>query len=65
VNVVNIFENIISIVLLVSWEQFQVEYVPIKATTHNNKDVKPMQFPYHMCGLMGHKMVKCPWFVEM
>jgi hypothetical protein len=23
--------------------------------THNNKNVRPMQFPCHMCGLVGHK----------
>jgi hypothetical protein len=36
-----------------------------KVIIHNNKNVRPMQFPCHVCGLIGHKMVECRRRVEM
>jgi hypothetical protein len=31
----------------------------IEVMAYYNKNAKPMQFPCHMCGVMGHKMVEC------
>ncbi len=36
----------------------------VEVMIHNNKSAKPLWFPYHVCGLMGHKMVECPHFTK-
>ncbi len=37
----------------------------IKATTQVGKPPKPLNYPFHICGTIGHKLMNCPSFGEM
>jgi len=36
-----------------------------EATTHARKPLRPLNYPCHIYGIMGHKLKKCPRFGEM
>jgi hypothetical protein len=36
-----------------------------KATTHVGKPLRPINYPCHICGIVGHKLTNCPRFNEM
>jgi hypothetical protein len=47
------------------WSKEEGIVIVFEVIDQNNRNVKHMWFPYHVCGLVGHKMVECIWFVEM
>jgi hypothetical protein len=36
----------------------------IKARIHIGKPPRPLNYPYHFCGIMGHKLTNYPKFVK-
>ncbi len=43
----------------------EIIIVIVEIKVQNNKNAKPMRFPIHLCGLVGHKVVECPCFTKM
>ncbi len=39
--------------------------VAIEATTQICKHPRPLTYPYHIYGIVGHKLMNCPRFGEM
>ncbi len=39
--------------------------VAIEATTKACKPLRPLNYPYHIYGIVGHKLMNCPRFDEM
>jgi hypothetical protein len=39
--------------------------VVAKATTQAGKPPRPLNYPCHICGIVGHKLTNCPSFSEM
>jgi hypothetical protein len=37
----------------------------IKVTTQVGKPPTLLNYPYHICGIVGHKLINCPRFGEM
>jgi hypothetical protein len=41
------------------WTKEEGIAIFLEVVAQNNKNAKHMQFPCHVCGLVGHKMVEC------
>jgi hypothetical protein len=41
------------------WSKEEGIAIVFEVIVQNNKNAKHMRFPYHVCGLAGHKMVEC------
>jgi hypothetical protein len=48
-----------------SKEPNELVQIIAKVTTQANKPPKPVKYSYHICGIGGHKLMKCPRFVKM
>jgi hypothetical protein len=48
-----------------SKEPNELVQIIAKVTTQANKPPKLVKYSYHICGIGGHKLMKCPRFVKM
>jgi len=37
----------------------------VKVNAQATKPPRPLNYPCHICGIVGHKLTKCPKFDEM
>ncbi len=39
--------------------------VVVEINAQASKPPRPLNYPYHICGIVGHKLINCPKFSEM